>query len=200
MSAQEINSLYEQLNQYILGNFTLFWAIIAVVIATIGGALYCIAKVIIDRRVEKELGSIKSRLDQTLGYQEKLLSLSSDFTFEKGTWTPSINKEISDIDAKGDYVLNSGTCFLSGQITFHNAAPKERTIVSVTGVPFTFNDKEGVNIGMGTLIVGNKRTLYNVMPWGYTRLMFVSDVYGYLCLSEIEEDAVLLVQMIYAKM
>ena len=53
MSFDQIQSLYDQLNKYILGNFQLFWNIILGTFSIIGVALFFIAKAMVDRGVSK---------------------------------------------------------------------------------------------------------------------------------------------------
>lgn len=55
MTSEQISSLYDQFNNYILQHFVFFWAIIVGILAIVGIALFFIAKSIINTRVETGL-------------------------------------------------------------------------------------------------------------------------------------------------
>lgn len=71
MTADQIQSLYNQINAYILGHFEMFWTIIIGVFAIIGVALYFVVKSIIAKGITDEAEKqhrkyvdLESRIDQ----------------------------------------------------------------------------------------------------------------------------------------
>ena len=71
MTAEQINSLYFQFNEYLLRHFEFFWAIIIGIFAIIGVALYFIAKSMVEKGIEKnaekqskKYNDLESRIDQ----------------------------------------------------------------------------------------------------------------------------------------
>lgn len=60
----EIDKLYEQLNTYILQNFTLFWTIIIGVFAIIGVVLYFLAQSLAEKGIKKYSLDYQTKLDE----------------------------------------------------------------------------------------------------------------------------------------
>ena len=70
----EIDKLYEQLNAYVLQNFTLFWTIIIGVFAIIGVALYFLAQSLTDKGIKKSSQDFQAKNDD---YERRLSSLEN---------------------------------------------------------------------------------------------------------------------------
>lgn len=77
MDSQQISEFYNQVNNYVLQHFVLFWSIILGVFAIIGVALYFIVNSIVNARVKKSLEESSrqiNELEKTTLSIEKMLN------------------------------------------------------------------------------------------------------------------------------
>lgn len=72
-----LQALYEQINNFVIQHFILFWAIIVGVFAIVGVALYFIAKSVAQKGVDKSIRDFNRRIEQ---FERKTSDLSKELS------------------------------------------------------------------------------------------------------------------------
>lgn len=145
-----LQALYEQINNFVIQHFVLFWAIIVGVFAIIGVALYFIAKSVAQKGVDKAIKDFSMRIEQL---ERKTSDLSIAISQKKHTpqiFDLPLSSDYSAIPSRGCNYCKSADLLVIVTIAVeanHNCIPHVGQIIAV--LPSGFRPSVTIHVDSG---------------------------------------------------
>ena len=169
-----LQALYEQINNFVIQHFVLFWAIIVGVFAIIGVALYFIAKSVAQKGVDKAIYDFSMRINKL---EKQINEISENFNPPQEFELPLSAGVHTAPNLKSTYCKASNNLVIV-TISIKINDPTAQTIQQIATLPTGFRPTE-------TIICSNGKFEITIKPNGIIEASGISRKNNIICSTPI---------------